>query len=78
MKNVAAIGTCKVCGQGRLIVARDETSKSLYVLCEECESEWDNPEQSQRIEEASRDNHGPSTFLERDELEGHPWKVFLW
>lgn len=78
MKNYAAIGTCPVCSQGRLIIARDETSGLLYVLCEECESEWATPEQSARIEGATRDCHGRSTLLEREELDGHPWKAYLW
>ena len=78
MKNYAAVGTCPVCSQGRLIIARDNATRALYVLCEECESEWASPEQSQKIEEATRESHGPSTFLEREELEGHPWQAFLW
>jgi hypothetical protein len=77
MKNYAAIGTCPVCSQGRQIIARDKASGALYVLCEECESEWSSPEQSRDIDAASRDRFGPSTLLERDELDGHPWKVFL-
>ncbi len=78
MKNYAAIGTCPICGQGRRIVAKDNASGDLYVLCEECESEWVSPEQSQSIDTATRDVHGRSTLLERDELLEHPWKEFLW
>jgi hypothetical protein len=78
MKNYAAIGTCPVCSQGRRIIARDDASGDLYVICEECESEWAGPEQSRRVESATRDVHGPSTLLEREELEGHPWQAFLW
>jgi len=78
MKNYAAIGTCPVCGQGRLIIARDNASQDLYVLCEECESEWDSPEASRSMDNATRDVHGQSTMLERDDLIGHPWHPFLW
>lgn len=78
MKNYAAIGTCPVCSQGRRIVARDDASRDLYVLCEECESEWADPEQSERIETATRNRHGRSTLMEREELDGHPWRAFLW
>jgi hypothetical protein len=78
MKSYAAIGTCPICGQGRLIVARENASRELFVLCEECESEWVSPDASRSIEGATRDVHGPSTFLEREDLVGHPWEVFLW
>jgi hypothetical protein len=78
MKTFAAIGTCPLCGQGRLIIARDNALGDLYVLCEECESEWDSPEQATSIGAATHDVHGRSTFLDRDELGGHPWQRFLW
>ena len=77
MKNMAAIGTCPVCGQGRLIIARDDASADLYVLCEECESEWSSPEQSASIDAATRDVHGRSTLLDREDLIDHPWAQFL-
>ncbi len=76
--NYACVGTCSLCSQGRLIVARDDASGDLYVLCEECESEWSHPAQSAAIESATRDLHGPSTLLQRQELENHPWREFLW
>jgi uncharacterized Zn ribbon protein len=78
MKNYAAIGACPVCGQGRLIVARDHSSQSLYVLCEECESEWESPEESKTAEAATHDVHGQSTLLDRLDLEEHPWRKWLW
>ena len=76
-KNYASVGLCPICGQGRLIIARDDVSGALYVLCEECESEWASPEESHHIEKASQDTHGASTMLEREELRDHPWMKFL-
>lgn len=78
MKDYAAIGACLLCGQGRLIVAKDYNSGELYILCEECESEWESPEKANNIEFATRDVHGRSTLLEREDLEGHEWQRFLW
>jgi formate dehydrogenase maturation protein FdhE len=78
MKNYAVIGNCPLCGQGRLIIAKDDTTGALYVLCEECESEWESPGQSRSVDTATRDLHGRSTFLEREALDAHPWKEFLW
>jgi len=78
MTEYATIGTCLVCSQGRLIISRDDESGILYVLCEECESEWTCPEDSQDLDAATQAKHGRSTLLERGELEMHPWKAFLW
>jgi hypothetical protein len=77
-KNLAAIGTCPICGQGRLIISRDNASQKLFVLCEECESEWDSPEASRSLDNATRDVRSQSTMLERDDLIGHPWHSSLW
>lgn len=77
MKIFASIGTCRICGQGRLLIARENASGKLYVLCEDCESEWQSPHDSRDIEKASRNHFGQSTFLSRDELIGHPWETFL-
>ena len=78
MTEYAAIGTCPVCSQGRLIISRDDESGVLYVLCEECESEWARPEESQNLDAATQAKHGRSTLLERGDLDKHPWKTFLW
>lgn len=78
MKNYAAIGTCVICGQGRLIIAKERSSGGLFVVCEECESEWASPEASESIDAASRDTHGSYTLLEREEVENHPWSAALW
>jgi hypothetical protein len=78
MKDYAAIGTCPICGQGRLVVARDNATRELYIVCEECESEWASPSESKLIDAATRDSHGQSTLLEREDLVGHPWQAFLW
>ena len=77
MKNYAVVGACPLCSQGRLIVAKDNGSAQLYVLCKECESEWESPEQANDVIYATRDVHGPSTLLERADLEGHEWSRFL-
>ncbi len=78
MKNYAAIGVCPVCSQGRRIIARETSSERLYVMCEECESEWPSPDVSGSLDAATRDVYGASTLLEREDLALHPWREFLW
>ena len=77
MKTYAVVGTCPVCSQGRLIIARENASGALYVLCEECESEWPSPATCADINAATRDVFGASTLLERDALVGHEWEAAL-
>jgi hypothetical protein len=76
-ENYAWIGVCPVCGQGRQMIARESHSGRLYVHCEDCESEWQSPQEARALNRASRDTFGPSTDLTRDELAEHPWSTFL-
>ena len=65
--------TCPVCGQGRILIASDKNGHSLFVLCEDCESEWDKPSESHNASVANRDRHTFSRYLQPDELTDHPW-----
>ena len=40
------IGYCKICKQGLLEIAQDKLTKKIFICCDECEAEWDNPEDS--------------------------------
>jgi hypothetical protein len=75
--NYAWMGVCPVCGQGRQIIARENRSGTLYVLCEDCESEWTSPQDAREVDAASRGTFGESTLLTREELADHPWQAFL-
>lgn len=77
MKDYAIVGSCAVCGQGRLIVAKECSTGCLYVLCEECESEWESPVDCQKVELATHDERGRSELLEREDVMAHPWNRLL-
>lgn len=64
---------CPVCGQGRVLVASEKDGHSLFVICEDCESEWSEPSESHDASLAIRDRHTFSRYLEPDELMDHPW-----
>jgi transposase-like protein len=65
--------TCPVCGQGRVLVASEADGHSLFAICEDCESEWNEPSESHDASVASRDRHTFLRYLEPDELIDHPW-----
>ena len=73
----ACIGSCRLCSQGRLLIAKDTATRTLYIFCEECESEWESPEESRDSDLGTQDRFGVSTFLDRVDLRGHPWERFL-
>lgn len=65
--------SCPVCGQGRVLVAREKDGRSLFVVCEDCESEWNEPYESHDALVATRDRHTFLHYVEPDELADHPW-----
>ena len=77
MKPPAAIGNCSLCGQGRVLVLREDSTGAIYVGCEECGSEWDSPEAAGNPELATQGLHKRSTVVERGSLAGHSWARFL-
>ncbi|WP_322923214.1 hypothetical protein [Paenibacillus campi] len=39
------IGNCRICNQGWVVIVKEIGSGDLFVYCNECEAEWENPEQ---------------------------------
>jgi uncharacterized protein (DUF983 family) len=77
MNNVAMVGICPVCNQGRLLIARDKQTGKDYVACEDCEAEWETPSASKDITNVTRNHFGKSVFLSLEEASTHPWKEFI-
>jgi formate dehydrogenase maturation protein FdhE len=64
--------TCPICGQGRVFIAV-EGKGGVYVICEDCESEWNEPNESRDASLATRDQHVFMRYLEPAELIDHYW-----
>lgn len=37
---------CPVCGQGELLVVQDLSTTKFLIMCDDCESTWEDPESS--------------------------------
>lgn len=69
--------TCPVCGQGRVLVASEKEGGAFFAMCEDCESEWREPNESNDAALATRDSHTFSRYLEPDELTNHQWYALI-
>ena len=38
------VGRCPICGQGDVIIVKEKSSNSLSLICDDCESQWEDPE----------------------------------
>jgi len=64
---------CPICSQGRVLIAAEKDGQTLFVMCEDCESEWGSPYDSADAALATRDHHSFARYMEADELTDHPW-----
>ncbi len=71
--DIAYVGVCPYCGQGRQFVARENSTERLFILCEECEAEWDTPSDARDVNLITLDKYGACSFVGVDELREHPW-----
>jgi len=68
---------CPVCGQGRVLVAAEKDGNSLFVICEDCESEWISPKDSGDTSLASRGSHSFQRYMTSEELFDHEWHSLI-
>ena len=73
MHTVSIGEECPVCGQGRLLVAVSTILGELFVMCEDCESEWESPVTAKASKPPTRDKFGFLKFADIDDLTEHPW-----
>jgi hypothetical protein len=74
---IAVVGHCPICGQGRQWVVTDNLTSDMYVCCEECEAEWKSPKDAPDPALASRDQFGPYSPVRVADLRNHPWFAFV-
>ncbi len=62
-----------VCGQGRHLVAASTNLDEPFVMCEDCESEWVDPESAVASKEPKRGKFGFFGYARVADMNGYPW-----
>jgi hypothetical protein len=73
MHTVSVGEGCPVCGQGRLLITVSTKFDELFVMCEDCESEWVDPDSAIASKEPTRGTFGFLKFASLENLNGHSW-----
>jgi hypothetical protein len=73
--HLVVLERCPVCGQGRVLIAVTPPPKNMFVICEDCESEWDSPEAACAALHPVRDQYPFIRFAALDDVEMHSWRV---
>jgi hypothetical protein len=76
-KTLFEIGTCYACNQGRACIAYSVPSEVPFIVCEECYTEWPDPQSFLAMKNASFEAHGRYEYMDRGRILNHPWKEYV-
>lgn len=71
------VGNCKVCGQGILEIVKELDTDKLYVRCDECEAEWDNPADALSNKNGNRNRYGNFEKASYEQVQEKEWLSYL-
>ena len=68
------IGNCKICKQGILEIVKEEKTNKLFIYCDECEAEFENPENALEGKNGIRYKHDKMKYPTLEEIKEH-WNI---
>lgn len=71
------VGNCCVCSQGWIIIVKEISSQKYFVYCDECEIEWDNPEDFLTNQEGTRFKYGFIIEASEQEVVDIGWYKYI-
>lgn len=69
------VGKCQICKQGLLEVVKDEKLAKIYICCDECEAEWENPIDALKGQNGTRGRYGKIVHPCFTEIQEQKWEV---
>lgn len=71
-----SLGECPICRQGQLIAVKSIATGKFLVMCDDCESQWSSPTDSQSVEATLKQEEAvvPASESEVQEI---GWKIEL-
>ena len=69
------IGSCGYCHQGLLEIVMEEKTGHIFICCDECDVEWDDPEDALEMENATRFKYGKIIYPTEEQARELNWKV---
>jgi len=68
---------CSVCNQGWIEFVKEESSGELFLCCDECEAEWDHPEDVNKTGKGSRFKYGKVIEPSLKEIQAKGWECYI-
>jgi hypothetical protein len=70
-------GKCDVCSQGGILIAKYKNEKKLFLVCDECETRWNNQESFAKGVAMPRENKQLRGDLSDDEISAAGWDKYV-
>ena len=77
MNNQYYIGMCMICHQGMLEIVKEKSSGKLFVVCDECEVEWENPDNALKKLNGTRDRFDTAVKVSLSDIQRLHWETYL-
>ncbi|MBB6401909.1 hypothetical protein HNP92_001214 [Methanococcus maripaludis] len=70
------VAWCPFCDQGWVVIAKELNTGELYLFCEECELEWDDPKNITK-NNGTRDKYGRITLPSIEDIREKGWEDYI-
>lgn len=68
-----SFGECPICGQGQLLAVKNPITLQLFVMCDDCESQWRSPDEAHSFENALSNEIHDVEMATLEEIEAVGW-----
>jgi hypothetical protein len=70
-----SFGECPICRQGRLLAVKSPATGQLLLMCDDCESQWNSPDDAKSFESAITSEAAAVVSATMQEVEAAGWAV---
>lgn len=71
------IASCPICKQGYLEIVKELKTGKIFICCDECEIEWETPEEAIEGKNGSRFKYGKVIEPTMNEIYTLSWEKFI-
>ncbi|PWW17063.1 hypothetical protein DFO73_1347 [Cytobacillus oceanisediminis] len=77
MEYLYKVAWCPICSQGWIEIVKDVETKELFLMCEECLSEWEHPNNVTVKNVISEINDNQVTAPTHKEIRSADWEKYI-
>jgi hypothetical protein len=75
--NYYKVAWCPICKQGWVEIVKDVVTNELFVMCDECENEWNHPSDVKSFKARTEINDNRVTIPTDEEIQSVNWENYI-